>query len=127
MAVHVCGLSFTVTVRLDGNSAVPDDSLSNHVNVSLPRYSGSCCQLNSSLALSSDCPGPATGAKLDALPPSCHWIAPVARSTSYVVHVSRASISSVWFGPMWTALMWNESHGLLAELGSGCSLWLYGM
>ena len=27
---------------------------------------------------------------------------------------------------MCTALMWNQSHGVLGDAGSGCSLWLNG-
>jgi hypothetical protein len=40
--------------------------------------------------------------------------------------VSRASISRLPSVSSFTALTWNQSHGVLAEAGSGCSLWLKG-
>ena len=71
----------------------------------------------------SDWPGAALSVKLESLPPSCQMMLPVRGSTSYVVQVSRASISRLPFVSSLTALMWNQSHGVLAEAGSGCSLW----
>ena len=69
---------------------------------------------------------PATSSKLESLPPSCQMTMPVWRLTLYVVHVSRASISRLPSVSICTALTWNQSHGVLGDVGSGCSLWLYG-
>src|SRR5258708_39231468 len=86
-----------------------------------PSASGSCCQAKISFALFRDCPGAAWIVKLLALPPSCQMTAPLWRSTLYVVHVLRASISRLLSVSRCTALMWNQSQGVLAEAGSGCS------
>jgi hypothetical protein len=51
-------------------------------------------------------------------------ILPVCRFTLYAVQVFRASISRLPSRARWTALTWNQSHGVLADVGSGCSLWL---
>ena len=40
--------------------------------------------------------------------------------------MSRASISRLPWLSRCTALTWNQSHGVLADAGSGCSLALYG-
>ncbi len=110
--------SFTVTARLAESSGVPADSLSKNVYSSWPIASGSCCQAKISPALSRVWPGAARSVKLLALPPSCQMILPVKRLTLYVVQVSRASISRLPSVSMWTALMWNQSHGVLGEAGS---------
>ena len=53
-------------------------------------------------------------------------MAPVRRSTLKAVHVARESINRFPSVSRCTALMWNQSHGVLAEPGNGCSLSLYG-
>ncbi len=53
-------------------------------------------------------------------------MSPVIRLTLYVVHVSRPSIRRLPSVSRCTALMWNQSHGVLADAGSGCSLSEYG-
>src|ERR1700733_10943644 len=126
VAVRERSSSLTVTARLTGNSGVPADSLSKNVYRSCPTASGSCCQAKIVRASFRDWPGAACRRKLEALPPSCQMIWPVKRLTLYVVHVSRASISRLPSVSKWTALIWNQSHGVLADAGSGCSLWLYG-
>ena len=60
--------------------------------------------------------------KLLCLPPSCQMMAPVNRLTLKAVQVARESISRFPSVSRCTALMWNQSHGVLAEAGRGCSL-----
>jgi hypothetical protein len=49
-------------------------------------------------------------------------IAPVCRFTLWTVQVYRELISRFPSASRWTALMWNQSHSVSAEPGSG--LWL---
>ncbi len=64
-----------------------------------------------------DLAGAARRVKELCLPPSCHMIWPVCRSTLKTVHVFRELTSRLPSVSRWTALMWNQSQGVLGEGG----------
>ena len=118
MATRVARSSRTVTTRLEP-SKLPPDSSSKKVYSPPPMASGSCCQAKIFPSRSRAWPGAARRAKELCLPPSCHMTWPVRRSTLKTVQVFRELTSRLPSVSRWTALMWNQSQGVLGEDGRG--------